>query len=175
MIASVITRVTPFTLLLITVLAPQPLAARQSGGVGPSFSYVEASGCEGLFLYTWNEARSEVLTIRVDGHGVKLVDGSTTFNLATAGEGVAVQVELTGARRGTMPYCSEAGQSSDGPPSIWIARAGILKIAFRRRANAPVTPVSVVLDNLVLASPEGTEIRSKRTIQFTAAVAGMTP
>jgi hypothetical protein len=166
----------PFvSLVVVLALVWQPLTAQQSAGLMPSFSYIDASGCEGLFLYAWNEPRSEVLTIRVDRSRVKLVDGTTTLNLVTAGEGVAVQVELTNGRRGTMPFCLEASQASDDRPSIWIARGGNLKIVYRARANALITPVSVFLDNLVLASPEGTEARARRTIRFTAAVAGMSP
>jgi hypothetical protein len=165
------------SLFVITAAAARPLLAQRRDGGGPSLAFIEASGCEGLFLYAWNEGRSEVLTIRVDRHSVKLVDGTTTLNLAAAGEGVAVHVEVTRGRRETMPYCSEAGagQSSDEPPAIWTARAGSLKIVFRRRGAGAVTPVSVTLDDLVLASPEGAESRSKRTIRFTAAVFDLAP
>jgi hypothetical protein len=162
------------TLLLSTTVTPPSLTA-QGGSGSPSFSYVEASGCDGLFLYAWNEARTEVLTIRVDRGTVSLVDGTTTVNLATTSDGVAVQAELTAARRETMPYCSEADQSNADRPSIWRASAGILKLVSRRRAQVMVTPVSVILENLVLAGPDGAETRSKRTIHFTAAVSDLTP
>jgi hypothetical protein len=77
-----------------------------------------------------------------------------------------------------MPYCSEAGQSSNDRASTWNAVAGSLKIAFRRRASTsvtPVTPVTVTIDDLVLTSPQGVEVRSRRTIRFTAAIADLMP
>lgn len=160
--------------LLLTITLAAPLSAQSSRAL-PSFAYVEASGCEGLFLYTWNEARSEVLTIRVDRNRVKITEGTIALNLATAGAAVAVQVELTADRRETMPYCSESGQPSADRSSIWSARAGILKIVFRRRASPLFTPVSVTLDDLVLTSEEGAQARAKRTIHFTAAVADLAP
>jgi hypothetical protein len=171
-------RTVPVILLVIAISlsgAAQPLSAQSTNGALPAFSYIEASGCEGLFLYAWNDARSEVLTIRVDRSRVKLADGTTTLNLATAGEPVAVQVELTDGRRGTMPFCSEAGQASQDRPAVWVARAGTLKIIWRPRPGALVTPVSVMIDDLVVASPAGAEARSKRTIRFTAAVSDLKP
>jgi hypothetical protein len=162
-------------LLVISALAsPRLLAQRRDNGA-LSLTFIEASGCDGLFLYAWNEGRSEVLTIRVDRSRVKLVDGTTTLNLATAGEDVVVQVEATAGRRESMPYCSESGQSNDVAPSIWTGGAGTLKIVFRRRAPGTVTPISVTLDDLMLTSPEGVEMRTRRTIRFTAAVFDLAP
>src|SRR3954470_12725339 len=140
-----------FVVALASALMSGPLSGQPTPGGMPAFAYREASGCEGLFLYAWNEARSEVLTISVDRSRVKLIDGTTTLNLATAGEGVVVQVELTGRQRETMPFCSDAGQSSQDRPVVWVARAGTLKIIWRPRPHAPVTPVSVMIDDLVLA------------------------
>jgi hypothetical protein len=162
-------------ILLVTSLTPPLLLARQGGDGVPSLAYIEASGCEGLFLYAWNAARTEVLTVRVDRSRVALADGATTFNLMTAGDAVAVRIELTGARRETMPYCSESGQASGDRPSIWLVKGGTLKVMFRRRAAAPVTPVSVMLDDLVLVSPDGVATRGRRTVRFTAAIAELAP
>jgi hypothetical protein len=166
---------TVVSMLLVALLTPQPLSAQPGGDAVPSLAYIEASGCEGLFLYAWNAARTEVLTVRVDRSRVTLAEGATTFNLMTAADAVTVRIELTGARRESMPYCSESGQSSADRPSIWLVKGGTLKIMFRRRAVAPVTPVSVMLEDLVLVSPDGAEARGRRTVRFTAAIADLTP
>jgi hypothetical protein len=161
-------------LLLVTVLASSRLSARQGGAAVPSLSYIEASGCEGLFLYAWNAARTEVLTVHVDRGKIALAEGTTTVNLASAGEAAAVRIEVTATRRDTMPFCSEPAPNSDRP-SIWVVKAGTLKIISRRRVVAPTTPVSAMLDDLVLVSPDGVETRVKRTIRFTAAVSDLAP
>jgi hypothetical protein len=163
------------SLLLVTVLAPAWLSARQSGEVLPALSFIEASGCDGLFLYAWNAARTEVLTVRVDRNKIALADGTTTVNLATAGEDAAVRIEVTATRRDSMPFCSELGQPTSDRPAIWLTKAGTLKIIARRRGVAPMTAVSVMLDDLVLVSPAGIETRAKRTVRFTAAVSDLTP
>jgi hypothetical protein len=158
-------------LLTVSLTMPLLLAQRSAGEAVPSFAYIEASGCEGLFLYAWNEPRSEVLTLRVDSNRVKLADGTTALNLVTAGEAVTVRVELTAGSRGTMPFCSEAGQAADDQPSIWTATAGTVKIDYRQRPGATRKPVMVTIENLVITAPDGRELRAKRTIRFTAVLA----
>jgi hypothetical protein len=155
----------------LIVLLTTPLLAQRSDPGVPSFAYIEASGCEGLFLYAWNEPRSEVLTLRVDRNRVKLAEGTTTLNLPTAGDAVAVRVELTAGSRGTMPFCSEAGQATADQPAIWTAKAATIKIDFRQRPGANRTPVMVAIENLVITSPDGRELRARRTIRFTAVLA----
>jgi hypothetical protein len=168
-------RIAAAVALLLTVALEGPVMARQSSAVSPSFAYIEASGCEGLFLYAWNEPRSEVLTLRIDRNTVKLAQGTTALNLATTGDGVAVRVEVTASPRGTMPYCSAAGQSTGDQPSIWTAKAGIVRIDLRKRAGTAITPVMVTLDDLIITSPEGRELRARRTIRFTAVIADLAP
>ncbi len=160
-----------FALLLTVPHTTPSLLAQRSAEAVPAFAYIEASGCEGLFLYAWNEPRSEVLTLRVDRNRVKLADGTTALNLGTVGDAVVVRVELTAAPRGTMPFCSEAGQATDDQPSIWTAKAGTVKIDYRRRPGATRTPVMVALENLVIAAADGRELRARRIIRFTAVLA----
>ena len=132
--------------------------------------YKEASGCAGLFMYAWNDDRSEVLTIKADRNEFKFPDGETTIDIAKAGPGIAVRVEVTPSPRASLPFCSDEGTKSDEQPKVWVAVAGKVKIMLKRRAGAAFQPVNARVDDLVLRSPEGAEVKQRRDIQFTAAV-----
>jgi hypothetical protein len=137
----------------------------------PAFVYGEASGCEGLLLYTWNDARTEVLTIRIDAAAVPLPIGTTTIRLEREKARVQVQVEVTSEERSDLQICAATGRPSADRPVVWVAESGTLKVTKVRPTAAQVTPVSVSLENVVLRAPDGSQARSKRDIRFTAAVA----
>ena len=137
----------------------------------PALRFGQASGCAGLFLYTWNDDRTEVLTIRADRATVPLPNGLTTLDLAKNKAGVDVRVEMTRAPRDSLPFCSDESQVAGEPPAVWTAMAGRIKISLQRRPNAPFTPVSVVVENLVLRGSSGAEVKQRREIRFSAAVA----
>ena len=48
-------------LIVPAVARPASAQARKGTPAGPALQFNEASGCGGLLLYTWNEARTEVL------------------------------------------------------------------------------------------------------------------
>ncbi len=156
--------------LLMTLSAP-PMVAAQPGvpARAPALDYREASGCPGLFLYAWNADRSEVLTVRADRASVKLPDGTTTLNLATTGPGVAVRVEMT-APRENLPFCSDEGTKDGERPTVWTAVAGTVRIMLKRRPKAAFVPVTVFVNDLVLRAAEGTEVKQRRELRFTAAI-----
>lgn len=154
------------------VAAPAGASAQAKPAVPlPALRFAEASGCAGLFLYAWNEDRSEVLTLRLDRASVPLRDGTTTVNLATAPAGVAVRLEVTASPRESLPFCSDEQAPVRETPTIWTASAGTIKLLVKRRANAPFNPVSVSVDGLRLTSSSGVEVRQRRAIAFTAAIA----
>jgi hypothetical protein len=138
-------------------------------GVVPTLRFTQASGCGGLFLYAWNDDRSEVLTIRADRNAVKLPDGSTTVGVTAPG--VTVHVEVSGPR-GNLPFCSDEQQSDTDRPVVWTAVAGKIKFTLKRRPGAFV-PVSVAVDDLVIRSPDGAQAKQRRDIRFTAAIADL--
>jgi hypothetical protein len=137
----------------------------------PALRFGQASGCAGLFLYTWNDDRTEVLTIRADRATVPLPNGMTTLDLAKSKPGVIVRVEVTPSPRDSLPFCSDESPAAGNPPAVWTATAGKIKISLQRRASAPFTPVSVVVENLVLRGSTGAEVKQRREIRFSAAVA----
>lgn len=137
----------------------------------PALRFGQASGCAGLFLYTWNEDRTEVLTIRADRATVPLPNGVTTLDLAKAKAGVVVRVEKTSSSRDSLPFCSDESPAVGETPVVWTATAGKIKFTLQRRPNAPFTPVSVLAENLVLRGPSGAEVKQRREIRFSAAVA----
>jgi hypothetical protein len=153
----------------VSLAHAQPAAPART----PAMQYSDASGCAGLFLYAWNGDRSEVLTLRADRDAVPLPDGTTTLNLSPSNEGLAVRVELTAAPRGNLPFCSDAGAAGGETPVVWTATAGVVKIMLKRRPNAPVVPVNVSIDGLVLQTPDGASVKQRRQIRFAAAVADL--
>ena len=148
----------------------RPAQSSAQPGV-PSLRFGQASGCAGLFLYTWNENRTEVMTIRADRATVPLQNGLTTLDLAKATAGVVVRIEMTRSPRDSLPFCSDEGPVIGEQPVVWTATAGRIKVMLQRRPNAPFTPVSVQAENLVLRGPGGAEVKQRREIRFSAAVA----
>jgi len=146
-------------------------AQSRSPASTPTFRYREASGCAGLFLYAWNDDRSEVLTIKADRDQFKFPDGETSIDIAKAGPGITVRVEQTQNPRGSLPFCSDESAGGGEPPKVWVATSGKVKVMLKRRAGAAFQPVSVQVDDLTVRSPEGTQARQRRDIQFTAAIA----
>jgi hypothetical protein len=157
-------------LLMVSIALDHARAQSRTPPGTPSLRYKEASGCAGLFMYAWNDDRSEVLTIKADRNEFKFPDGETTIDIAKAGPGIAVHVEVTPGPRASLPFCSDEGTKSDEQPKVWVAVAGKVKIMLKRRAGAAFQPVNARVDDLVLRSPEGAEVKQRRDIQFTAAV-----
>ena len=69
-----------------------------------------------------------------------------------------------------MRACSDENPQGDVIPVVWSAVAGTVKFIIKRRPAAAFAPVSVQVENLVLRSPTGTEMKQRRDIQLTAAV-----
>ena len=154
--------------------APSGRSAQPNAQPGvPALRFGQASGCAGLFLYTWNEDRTEVLTIQADRPTVPLPDGVTTLDLAKTKAGVVVRVEMTRSPRDSLPFCSDESQPVGDPPVVWRATAGKIKVTLQRRPNAPFTPVSVLAQGLVLHGPGGASVKQRRDIRFSAAVADL--
>jgi len=145
------------------------LAAQATPPTGPTLQFREASGCGGLLLYTWNEARTEVLVIRIDQAKVTIKNGSTDLEIGPANPDVTAELEVTDTPRESFPYCDEGTRATDRPVT-WKVLAGKVKLIVKRRPKAAFTPVSVGVDRLVVQSPDGQQIKQRRDIQFTAAV-----
>jgi hypothetical protein len=135
----------------------------------PGFQYYEASGCGGLILYAWNEARTEVLVVRVNQDRIHLPNGETELTIAPANTDLQVSVEVTDRARDDFPYCS--GESSAAAPEVWSAASGRVKLVVNRRPNAVISPVSVLIDRLVLAGANGAEVKQRGSVRFAAAIA----
>lgn len=158
---------------LAWLIGPTGLVAldQRSAGRQPTFTYAEASGCEGLLVYAWNEERTEVLTVRVDRRAVPLRSGTTTFRLEKEPGRAHVQVEVTDQERTNMQFCAQQPTTTSDRPMVWVAESGTLKIMMSPRRGVPFASVSVSLDDLVVRGPDRAEARSRRDITFTAAVA----
>jgi hypothetical protein len=162
--------------LIVALAAVANVAHGESAQPGaqpgpPALRFGQASGCAGLFLYTWNDDRTEVLTISADRAAVPLPNGMTTLDLAKTKAGLIVRVEKTRSPRDSLPFCSDESPAAGEPPAVWMATAGKVKISLQRRTGAPFTPLSVLVENLVLSGPGGAEVKQRREIRFSAAVA----
>ncbi len=151
----------------VRIGAAQPHA----GSRPPAFVYSESSGCDGLFVYAWNEERTEVLTVRIDRTTVPLRKGTTTLRLEQARGRVQVRVEVTDQERSHMQFCADERLPSNDKPVVWEAQSGTLKVSMAPRPGVPFTAVNVSLEQALFTSPDGAQARSRRDITFTAAVA----
>ena len=160
-----------FAALIVPAVArPASAQARKGTPAGPSLQFNEASGCGGLLLYTWNEARTEVLIIRIDQSRVTIKDGSTDFEIGPAGSPVTAELEVSDQPRESFAYCDEGEKKTTENRAIWPALSGKVKIIVKRRPKAPFTPVSAGVDRLVIQAPNGQPIKQRHDIQFTAAI-----
>ena len=148
---------------------PASAQGRKGTPAGPSLQFNEASGCGALLLYTWNEARTEVLVIRIDQSQVKIKDGSTDLEIGPAGSPVTAELELSDAARDSFPYCEEGAKPTE-KLVIWKALSGRVKVIVKRRPKAPFTPVNIGVDRLLVQGPNGEQVKQRRDIQFTAAI-----
>ena len=122
-------------------------------------------------LYTWNDARTEVLVIRVDQSKVTIKNGSTDLEIGPANPDVTAELEVTDMPRESFPYCDEGTKATDRPVT-WKVVSGKLKLVLKRRLGS-FTPVSVGVDRLVAESPDGQQVKQRRDIQFTAAISDL--
>lgn len=154
---------------LIVLLSTVSLVAAQAAPPAvPALQFREASGCGGLLLYTWNEARTEVLVIRIDQSRVTIKNGSTDLEIGPANSAVTADLEVTETPRETFPYCDEGAKATDRPVT-WKVLSGRLKLIVKRRPGS-FTPVSVGVERLVAQAPDGRQVKQRRDVQFTAAV-----
>lgn len=157
-------------LLVVAAVVALGGASRASvAAAEPGFQFREASGCEGLTLYTWNDERTEVLILTIDQSRIALPNGESTFGLGPASEGVAVRVEVTDAPRDDFPYCSSE-QGTPVRPILWTAASGRVRVTVARRPRAPFSPVTVQLERLVLNGPAGAQVAQRKEVRFTAAI-----
>lgn len=154
--------------LLTCTVTSRAVAGQANPPAGPTLQFREASGCGGLLLYTWNDARTEVLVIRIDQSAVTIKNGSTDLEIGPAQPGVTATLEVSDMPRETFPYCDDSTKATDRPVT-WQVLSGKLKLIVKRRPGA-FTPVSVGVDRLVAQSPDGRQVKQRRDIQFTAAV-----
>lgn len=143
--------------------------AAQSTSVGPSLQFREASGCGGLVLYAWNDARTEVLVIRVDQSAVTIKNGTTNLEIGPASPAVTAVVEVSDTPRDTFPYCDQDAKATERP-ALWKVVSAKVKLIVKRRPGAAFTPVSVGVGRLVVQGPDGRQAKQRRDIQFTAAI-----
>lgn len=148
---------------------PAGLAGQPPPPAGPTLQFREASGCGGLLLYTWNDARTEVLVIRIDQRRVTIRNGSTDIDIGPANPAVTAELEVSDAPRESFPYCDEGAKPTE-TPAIWKVVSGKMKLIVKRRPGAPFTPVSVGVDRLVVQAADGQQVKQRRDIQFTAAI-----
>lgn len=155
--------------LLAVTWTSSLVAGQAKPAAGPTLQFREASGCGGLLLYAWNEARTEVLVLRIDQSRVTIKNGATDLEIGRGNPGVTAALEVTDTPRETFPYCDEETKPTDRPVS-WTVLSGKLKVIVKRRPGAAFTPVSVGVERLVVQGPDGQQVRQRREIQFTAAI-----
>ena len=165
-----------WTLVAIAAIVVYPSFARAAAGQGkgasgPQLNFHEASGCGALVLYTWNEARTEVLVLRIDQSRVKIKDGATNLEIGPAGSPVTAELEVSDNPFESFPYCDEDAKTSTANRGFWPVLSGKVKVIVKRSPGRPFTPVSVGIDRLVAQAPNGDQVKQRRDIQFTAAVA----
>jgi len=157
------------------VLLAAPGARATQGSSPPSFTYAEASGCGGLLVYAWNEARTEVLTLRVDDAVLSRARGTTELRIEREADRVQVAVEMTDEERSSLQFCSNERTLSAERPVVWVGTSGRVKITMARRGGAPLTSTTVAIEDLVVRAPAGDEVRARRGITFTAAISLASP
>lgn len=159
-------------IVLLSVFVTGILQGSGKAPAGPTLQFREASGCNGLVMYTWNDARTEVLVIRIDHNVVTIKDGSTTIDLGPNNPGVTAELQVADVPRESFPYCEEGATVTD-TATTWRVLSGRLKVLVKRRPQASFTPVSVGVERLVVQAPDGTQVRQRRDIQFTAAISDL--
>lgn len=151
-------------------ISARAAAGQGKASSGPQLNFHEASGCGALVLYTWNEARTEVLILRIDQSRVTIKNGSTDLEIGPAGSPVTAELEVSDNPFESFPYCEEGNKTSENR-GFWPVLSGKVKVIVKRSPGRPFTPVNVGIDRLVVQVPNGQQIKQRRDIQFTAAVA----
>lgn len=143
--------------------------AESSRQVGlPDFRYRGSDGCGQLFLYSWNDERTEVLRIELDMKtvfgpppaGKSTWEGAKRFDLADAPKTLRVAVDLHPSPVYSL-YCTAVPIGADRR-AIWRAVAGTLTVDVGENTGteaAPSFPVTAVLQNGVFEASDGRRIR----------------
>jgi hypothetical protein len=104
----------------------------------PTFRYVKEKegGCGDLFFYKGTVDDREVLWVSADKEKLRLPnEGSRTFDLATAPQGLVVAVDLWEAAPRFRAYCNDISADTERE-ATWRAKEGKLTITV----GGPVDP-----------------------------------
>jgi hypothetical protein len=122
-------------LLLIATLALTSCdrngsGGRQTGVRTPTFQYVKGQegGCGDLFFHKGTGDRTEVLWVSADKKKLQLPEqGSKTFDLATAPDGLTVAVDVWAAPPRFSAYCNDISADTRRE-ATWKAKKGKVTI-----------------------------------------------
>jgi hypothetical protein len=143
--------------------------ASSSREVGlPGFRYRGADGCGRVFLYSWNDDRTEVLRIDLDmaaalgapAPGKSAWQGVKTFDLEHAPTGVRVAVDLHPSAVYSL-YCTSVLIGAERRV-VWTAIAGKLTVDVGEApddARDGSFPVTAVLQGATFEAPDRRRIQ----------------
>jgi hypothetical protein len=128
--------------ILLLLFAALPLSSctrdPAPGGPGsvrtPTFGYARDTegGCGDVFLHKGTADRLEVLWIAADKKKLQLPDeGSRTFDLAAAPDGLQVAVDLWRAAPRFSAYCNDISPDTERE-ATWRAKKGRITITLHR-------------------------------------------
>jgi hypothetical protein len=130
----VLTRSLTLAVLLVAALALTSCARNGSGGPAgvrsPTFQYVKAEegGCGDVYFYKGTADKTEVLWVSADKKKLRLPDqGSKTFDLAAAPDGLIVAVDLWPKAPRFRAYCNDISPDVRRD-ATWKAKKGKVTI-----------------------------------------------
>jgi hypothetical protein len=167
-LAALVVFVMPLAVASCTVEGPEgsppPAAVRT-----PTFAYAKKTegGCGDLFFHKGTADQRDWLWISADKKKLKLpAEGSKTFDLKVAPDGLQVAVDLWEKAPRFRPYCNDisAGEKREG---TWKATRGKITITIHPAKDAPKGRpdqyrASARLEGVVFADGKGHEATLKQ-------------
>jgi hypothetical protein len=132
----------------------------------PSFQYTKSGGCHDVWVSAWNQARTEVLSVRLDLDRSKLPTTARPLavDLSKPGGPARVEVQLYATVAPFAP-CSDVGGRGDHQPEIWVARGGTLSLtAVPPHSSDAEYPVTVTIDGAVFEGPRQQRVKARAPI-----------
>jgi hypothetical protein len=147
---------------------------RRDPGRTPTFDYVDADGCQDLFVYGWSAGRADAIAIRVDRQLLELTTAPRTFDLGIPQAEIEVVAEVFERPQRQFPFCTDVRDGSVRHET-WRAVGGTISVQLSAPGIRAQDPnqyrATIQIDNAEFMSTTGAVVRSPGTIRLTA-VAG---
>lgn len=147
---------------------------RRDPGRSPTFDYVDADGCQDLFVYGWSTGRADAISIRVDRRLLELTTAPRTFDLGIPQAEIDVVADVFERPQRQWPFCTDVRDGSVRYET-WRAIGGTMSIQLSapgiRAQDRNQYRATIQIHNAEFMSDTGAVVRSPGTIRLTA-VAG---